>query len=199
LYACTEDSLKHFQDFLGILTKQKRKYIDELKFSSGITVNFPLKNNTKPEVTALEKSIILKSHNTFPPLKVVEIEKLGGYAIAATDLILEKTFLMEYLGIVRKSSDIDEKKDDIFLLKTTTKNKSQLCIDPGRFCNLARYISGYPEEEKCNVAAVRRAMGNIEHIYLFSKKMIKKNEILYYNYGKQFHLLSNAVFIKEIE
>jgi [histone H3]-lysine27 N-methyltransferase len=126
----------------------------------------------------------------YAPVTVINHPQQGACVQATID-IPNLTLLCEYVGDVLPVRHVlfEQSNDSIMdLIKAHTSSKS-LAICPNKRANLARFISGINNstkegKKKQNVKSARFNIQGRVGIILYADRMIKKGEILYYDYNE---------------
>ncbi len=187
LKACvmTEETRKIFHESIEIIFKKRKiKYLNENVYTSCVkNDNDATKDPTLKKLSPKDVLTIIESKGS--PVKLVEDDE-QGVVVCATEEIEKNSYLCEYQGeVVPQRSIIFSSANDSFmdLLKTGISAKN-LTIDPTNQCNWAKFVSGHPDEKKCNVKSVTVNIDGNAKVILYAIKNIQKDEILYYNYFK---------------
>ena len=98
----------------------------------------------------------------------------SGFGLFAEEDIPRDKFIIEYYGPILTTKEADEKLGK-YLFEVSKKK----VIDGSPRYNLARYIN-HGCRPNCETDVVRG------HVYIYSKKKIKKGDELTYNYGKEY-------------
>ena len=120
----------------------------------------------------------------YAPLIVVENDD-QGFVVKATQDIQYLTMICEYSGQVMKF-DREAMEDNDSLMEFITCDDIELVINPEKYCNLGRFISGINNNKTYNkffLETIKFRIGSYVHILLYSYKKIPQGETLYYNYN----------------
>lgn len=135
------------------------------------------------------ETIDLTDQGIFPNLYIKEISKEMGYGVFASKTIKTNTLLMRYAGEIKCYGEIcaeiersELKNNDLMILFPTKKEYYDRIIDPGKYCNMARYLN-HSNSKSRNVAtvAIINSQDKLE-ILLYAIKYKKKDAELLYNY-----------------
>lgn len=132
-------------------------------------------------ISVKNREMIVKS--PIPPVAVTH-EKNMGYVAFAVAPIPKNTYICQYLGDAYLEKDVPQIYNDskIMMLDAgTTRKNLIICHING--ANLAKYISGYYDDNLCNIYVHTYAIDNKISLCIFTSEDIEENEILYYNYG----------------
>jgi len=137
--------------------------------------------NTSKIYTSMKK-------NT-PPLAVANSEKLGGYFVFATNDIPANTMITEYLGDVYNANEtvFDQNDSHMYIINGGCSDNSKIII-PKKHANIAKFISGAKIDKEANVKSQSMYYENKNHIILYSIKLIKKGDILFYEYNGNYNV-----------
>ena len=137
-----------------------------------------------------------------PPVTLDYDPQAGFYVRAATDLP-ELTLLAEYLGQVRTEDEsICVENDSIMELVCTESPLTSLVVIPFEHANVARFFNGINNsvrEAKTlqqNVRSMRCQVDGKATVLLFTKRAVKKGEMLLFDYneaGKNLYPTSHFV------
>jgi len=176
-------SKKEFEDLMEI------KYLFSLTFESDKILNKVKKMClsagkcgylTKENIwfgTYYEKEI--NSH-LIPDVYIKWIDQAKEYGIFASKDIKIRTFLGEYTGNVRKYKKIIDDKNPYLFEYSIGYKKTSFTIDAREMGSLIRFVN---HSFKPNVEPLSVYLDGKVHIIFRTKREIKKDEELTYNYG----------------
>ncbi|NGX56997.1 MAG: hypothetical protein K1060chlam5_01253 [Candidatus Anoxychlamydiales bacterium] len=179
-------SKKELEDFLEI------EYITNLKFEK-----FSYFENIKKRcANAAKEGYISKeilwhgifyekeiSTNTHLDLLIKWINPIKEYGLFASNDLKKRTFIGEYLGLVRKyNKKIDDKNAYCFEYNIGYK-KTPYTIDAREKGSLIRFVN---HSDKPNISPLAVLHNGIIHIIFRTNRDVKKNEELTYDYGPNY-------------
>lgn len=109
--------------------------------------------------------------------------------MVAEDTILDRTLLCEYVGEVDFLCNHEHSDhDSLFDLLNTGDSKTSLVINPERYGNVARFMSGINNSKADahkvqNVRSIRFVLDGEFRVFLFADRNIRKGERLTYDYN----------------
>ena len=118
-------------------------------------------------------------------------DPIQGFYVAAADDLPELTLIAEYLGQVRTDMQTRlDVNDSIMELLCTGNPSSSLVVVPYEHANVARFFNGINNSVKNskrtrqNVRTIRCQVNGQATVLLFTKRLVKKGEILMYDYNE---------------
>jgi hypothetical protein len=140
-------------------------YIDQKKLFRGVFFQNEIKNNIVPKVA------------------IEWISEVFGYGVFARELILPKTFVGEYVGVVKKRPLFMRDNPYAMRYPTTFLKKRDYYIDGEKMGNFTRFINHSPNP---NLEIESVFFPPFTRMIFTAKRKIKSNEQLLFDYGEEY-------------
>ena len=131
-----------------------------------------------------------ETQGVLPPV-IMHHDPIQGFYVAAARDLPELTLIAEYLGQVRTDMQTRlDVNDSIMELLCTGNPNSSLVVVPYEHANVARFFNGINNSVKDskrtqqNVRTMRCQVNGQATVLLFTKRLVKKGEILMFDYNE---------------
>eukprot|EP00549_Striatella_unipunctata_P025665 CAMPEP_0118690860 /NCGR_PEP_ID=MMETSP0800-20121206/10352_1 /TAXON_ID=210618 ORGANISM="Striatella unipunctata, Strain CCMP2910" /NCGR_SAMPLE_ID=MMETSP0800 /ASSEMBLY_ACC=CAM_ASM_000638 /LENGTH=227 /DNA_ID=CAMNT_0006588561 /DNA_START=321 /DNA_END=1004 /DNA_ORIENTATION=+ len=123
----------------------------------------------------------------FPPIQIVHDNEMG-FAVEALCAMSRHTLICEYVGEVITEEESVSGSDSLMWLLSTGDPNTSLIIDPTRYGNIARFLSGINNQSlfsrrQVNIRTRRFTINGKCRVALFTSKKIERGERLVYDYN----------------
>ena len=110
---------------------------------------------------------------------IIKYSKSCGFFVTAAQDIASLTLICEYVGEVRKSSDLIQ-NDSVMELVS-----GSLDVVPVKYANVGRFFNGVGENQlkMANLRTMRCQVNGECRLLIYSSRKIKKGEIMLFDYN----------------
>jgi len=118
-----------------------------------------------------------------------------GWGVKSLVDIPKGGFVCEYVGELISDAEAEQRENDSYLFDLENRDGDTFCIDANRFGNVTRFInhSCSPNLVPVKVFTSHQDL-RFPHIAMFASKIIKKGDVLGFDYGEKFWVIKHKYF-----